>query len=111
MAVLNFYPTDPRAQAAFQFDHAQAHVSLTWAQLTPSTGTLANYLLDPMLRVSIGAPDLWSLDHQQAHDDAAAYYGVEQSLPLPDETTGDPFWTFVNDQEHQALATAALNQG
>ena len=111
MPILFAYPDNERGQAFFEFDHAQAHESLTFAIRQPSQFNLQGYLLDPMVRASIGAPDLWSLDHQQAHDDAADYFGVQPSLPLPDETTGDPRWTFVNDQEHQALATAALKSG
>lgn len=106
--ILNFFPDDPRARAAFTFDHAQAHLALI--------GTMAgkaNALppMDPMLTSSIGAPDLWSLDHQFAHDAAGVYLNVAPSLPLPDEEAGASYWTFVNDQEHQALATAALRLG
>ena len=104
MPVLNFFPTDPRAQAAFQFDHAQAHATL--AQGLPQQSNLALYLLDPMLG-DFPASN-WNQVHQTAHDAAAVWYGVQPSLQLIDETAGGPFWTFINDQEHRALATAQL---
>jgi hypothetical protein len=109
------YPDNPRAQAAWVFDHQQEHQKLT-AQMQPSAGNLINYLLDPM------PPDawqtgatLWDMNHQQAHDDAARFFNVQPSLSLIDSPTQQAgpfqFFLFINNQEHVALNQAALNLG
>ena len=109
------YPDSERAQAAFVFDHAQEHVKLTAQMGSPSSYNLINYLLDPMPPGSMGGASLWDLNHNQAHDDAANYFGVQPSLPLIDSPSQLPapfaWFLFVNAQEHSALNGAALLSG
>jgi hypothetical protein len=110
------YPDDARGQAAFVFDHAQEHKKLVAQMGNPTPFTLINYLLDPMPPDALDNPaTLWDLNHNQAHDDAASYFGVQPSLPLVDTRTQQrgPFqiFLFVNHQEHVALTGAALLRG
>jgi hypothetical protein len=104
--VLNYFPTAPRAQAAFQFDHAQAHITLTRGTPVQRRSNLANFLLDPMIN-GIG-PTVWGMNHQTAHDREARVFVVQPSQILADETTGSPWWTWVNSKEHEALSAALL---
>lgn len=103
MPILNHFPSDPRAQANFAFDHAQAHAALAYAMGS------SNVLLDPMIN-AIG-PMNWGLNHQIAHDYASNFFQVKPSFDMADETTGSPIWTFWNWQEHDALSGAALKSG
>lgn len=105
MPILNYYPTDKQGRANFEFDHAQAHASLSWAMASPNTFNLQRYLLDP--QTSPTPSGNWATDHQQAHDDAATWYG-QPSLPMVDETVGSPMWLFTNSTEHDSLNLSAL---
>jgi hypothetical protein len=111
---LMHFPDNPRAQAAWAFDHQQEHQKLT-AQMQPSAGNLINYLLDPMPDDAMNGASLWDMNHQQAHDDAANWFGVKPSLTLIDSTTqsNGPFqwFLFINSQEHNALNLAAMRSG
>jgi hypothetical protein len=106
------YPDNPRAQAAWAFDHWQEHSKLTAQMRDPSKFNLINYLLDPMPSDAMNGASLWDMNHQQAHDDAANWFGVQPSLTLIDSTTQQqgPFqwFLFTNSQEHNALNQAAL---
>jgi hypothetical protein len=111
------YPDNPRAQAAFVFDHQQEHQKLV-AQMGNSTPfNLLNYLLDPMPPDAwqTGGATLWDMNHQQAHDDAANWFNVQPSLGLVDNPTQQqgPFqwFLFTNSQEHNALSLAAMRSG
>jgi hypothetical protein len=109
------YPDDERGRAAYAFDHANEHVKLTAQMADPSSYNLIRYLLDPMPPDGMTGATLWSMAHQQAHDDAANYFAVQPSLPLidaPPEQAG-PFqvFLFTNATEHAALAGAALASG
>jgi hypothetical protein len=116
IVTLMHYPDNERGQAAFAFDHAQEHKKLV-AQMGAgaSSFTLIDYLLDPMPPDSMGGASLWDMNHQQAHDDAGNYFGVQPSLTLIDSPTQQaaPFawFLFTNSQEHSALNQAALNLG
>lgn len=109
------YPSDARGQAAFAFDHAQEHKKLVAQMGDPASFTLINYLLDPMPSDALGANTLWDMNHQQAHDDAANYFGVQPSLGLVDVPTQQPgpfqWFLFTNSQEHNALSQAAILLG
>ena len=109
------YPDSERGRAAFVFDHAQEHVKLTAQMGSPTSFSLINYLLDPMPPGSMGGASLWDMNHAQAHDDAANYFGVHPSLALIDSPTQRPapfqWFLFVNAQEHSALNGAALLSG
>jgi hypothetical protein len=107
------YPDTERGQAAFAFDHAQEHVNLVATMgSAASQFNLINYLLDPMPPASMGGASLWDMNHQQAHDDAANFFGVQPSLTLIDSPTQLPgpfqWFLFTNSQEHSALNQAAL---
>jgi hypothetical protein len=110
------YPDNPRAQAAWAFDHQQEHQKLV-AQMGAgaSSFSLINYLLDPMPSDAMNGASLWDMNHQQAHDDAARFFNVQPSLTLIDSTTqqAGPFqwFLFINQQEHSALNGAALKSG
>ena len=109
-SILNHYPSDPRGQATFAFDHANEHSILSMQMASPSTYNLQRYLLDPAMPGAAGAGQ-WDMVHQQAHDDAAAWYSVQPSLPLVDTQQSEGSqqqWLFVNSQEHIALSGAAL---
>lgn len=116
MAIVSLlhFPDTERGRAAFVFDHAHEHQKLVNA-MNASTFSLPNYLLDPMPPGSMTGADMWSLNHQQAHDDAARWFGVQPSLQLIDSTTQSqgPFqwFLFTNSQEHNALSLAALRSG
>lgn len=107
------YPDTERGQAAFSFDHAHEHQKLV-QEMNTTAFNLAGYLLDPVIG-DMGGADMWSMNHQQAHDDAANWFGVQPSLTLIDTPTQDagPFqwFLFTNSQEHNALSLAALNSG
>jgi hypothetical protein len=109
------YPDNPRAQAAWAFDHLQEHVKLTAQMNDPSVFNLINYLLDPMPGDAMNGASLWDMNHQQSHDDAANWFGVQPSLTLIDSTTqsNGPFqwFLFTNSQEHNALNQAAMVSG
>lgn len=110
------YPPDERGQAAYVFDHAQEHKKLVAQMGSPASFNLINYLLDPMPPDALqGATSLWDMNHQQAHDDAANFFGVQPSLTLVDTPTQQPgpfaWFLFVNSQEHSALNQAALLLG
>jgi hypothetical protein len=109
------YPDNERGRAAFSFDHAHEHGKLTDAMNQPTLFNLAHYLLDPVPPSGMGGSEMWSLNHQQAHDDAANYYSVQPSLQLvdtPSQDTGPWQWfLFTNSQEHNALSLAALRSG
>jgi hypothetical protein len=109
------YPDNPRAQAAWAFDHQQEHQKLVAQMNDPSAFNLINYLLDPMPGDAMNGTSLWDMNHQQAHDDAARWFNVQPSLTLIDSTTqqAGPFawFVFINQQEHSALNGAALNLG
>jgi hypothetical protein len=100
------YPDNERGQAAFEFDHAIEHRSITTAIGNPSLFNLQNYLLNPALGQDI-ANGNWQMQHQQAHDDAGAYFGVP-SLPMIGEGPKTPQWLFINSTEHSALNGAIL---
>jgi len=113
---LMHYPDDERGRAAYAFDHQQEHVKLVVAMGNPTPYNLINYLLDPMPPGALtDNATLWDMNHQQSHDDAANYFGVQPSLPLIDSPTqqAGPFqmFLFTNNQEHVALAGAALLRG
>jgi len=113
---LQRYPDDERGQAAFAFDHANEHVKLVAQMGVGATSfSLINYLLDPMPPDSMGGASLWDMNHQQAHDDAANFFGVQPSLTLIDTPTQQPgpfqWFLFTNSQEHSALNQAALRLG
>jgi hypothetical protein len=116
VVTLMHYPDTERGQAAFAFDHSQEHVKLV-AQMGGggSQFNLVNYLLDPMPPDSMGGASLWDMNHQQAHDDAANFFGVQPSLTLIDSPTQRPgpfqWFLFTNSQEHVALNQAALLSG
>lgn len=109
------YPSDPRAQAMWSFDHANEHAKLTAQMNAPSVFNLVRYLLDPIPPTALNGTDNWDQNHAQAHDDAAAWYNVQPSLILVDVNQQDAgqfqMWQFINHQEHVALATAALASG
>jgi len=109
------YPDNPRAQDAWMFDHQQEHTKLVAQMRNPSQFNLINYLLDPMPPTAMNGASLWDMNHQQAHDDAANWFGVQPSLTLIDSTTqqNGPFqwFLFTNSQEHNALNQAALLSG
>jgi hypothetical protein len=109
------FPDNERARAAWAFDHQQEHRKLVAQMNDPSAFNLINYLLDPMPSDAMNGASLWDMNHQQAHDDAAAWFGVSPSLPLIDSTTQrqGPFqwFLFINSQEHNALSLAALQSG
>jgi hypothetical protein len=109
------YPDNPRAQAAWAFDHQQEHQKLVAQMNDPSAFNLINYLLDPMPSDAMNGASLWDMNHQQAHDDAAAWFNVQPSLTLIDSTTqqNGPFqwFLFTNSQEHNALNLAAIRSG
>jgi hypothetical protein len=115
VVTLLHYPDTERGQAAFAFDHAQEHVKLTAQMGEPSAYNLINYLLDPMPPGSMGGASLWDMNHQQSHDDAANFFGVQPSLTLIDSPTQRPgpfqWFLFTNSQEHVALNQAALLSG
>jgi hypothetical protein len=114
---LMHYPDNPRAQAAFAFDHQQEHQKLVAQMGAGSTPfTLINYRLDPMPPETWqSGATLWDMNHQQAHDDAAAFFNVQPSLDLVDTPTqqAGPFqwFLFINSQEHNALNQAAIISG
>jgi hypothetical protein len=109
------YPADARGQAAFVFDHAQEHIKLVAQMGSPSSFNLINYLLDPVPPDAMTGSTLWDMNHQQAHDDAANFFGVQPSLTLIDTPTQEagPFrwFLFTNSQEHSALNQAAILLG
>lgn len=109
------YPDNERGRAAFSFDHAREHEKLSDAMNEPSAFNLMRYLLDPVASSGMGGTDLWSLNHQQAHDDASFWFNVRPSLTLIDSPTqaAGPFqwFLFTNSQEHNALSQAALQSG
>lgn len=109
------YPPDARGQAAFVFDHANEHKKLVAQMGSPSSFNLINYLLDPMPPDGMTGATLWDQNHNQAHDDAANYFGVQPSLPLVDSPNQRPdafqVYLFINAQEHSALSGAALLSG
>lgn len=111
-ASLLVYPADPRAQAMWAFDHANAHAVLSAKMNTPSIFNLVRYLLDPIPPTALNGTDNWDMNHQQAHDDAANWYSVQPSLQLTDTDQRDPgafsWWQFTNLQEHNALSVKAL---
>jgi hypothetical protein len=104
------YPDDERGQANFSFDHAAEHDKLTFSMAQPTLFNIANYLLDPMPAAAMVGAGNWAQDHQQAHDDAGAWFG-QPSMQLVD-TSGSAGslqqWLFVNQVEHSTLAGAAL---
>ena len=107
------FPDNERGRAAFSFDHAHEHGKLVDAMDQPSAFNLMHYLLDPIASSGMGGSDMWSMNHQQAHDDAANWFDVQPSLQLidtPAQATGPFQWfLFSNSQEHNALSLAALN--
>jgi hypothetical protein len=115
IVTLMHYPDSERGQAAFAFDHAQEHTKLVAQMGNPTPFNLINYLLDPMPPDSPGGASLWDMNHQQAHDDAANFFGVQPSLTLIDSPTQRPgpfqWFLFTNSQEHSALNQAALVLG
>ena len=108
------FPDSERGQAAFSFDHAHEHGKLVDAMNTPSAFNLQHYLLDPSSS-TMGGADMWSMNHQQAHDDASNWFNVKPSIQLVDSTNLTPgpmaWFLFINSQEHNALSLAALQQG
>lgn len=108
-------PADARGQAAFAFDHAHEHGKLVDAMENPSAFNLPHYLLDPIPPSGMGGADMWSLNHQQAHDDASNWFDVKPSLTLIDTPTQQPgpfqWFLFTNQAEHVALNQAAINLG
>ena len=109
------YPDDARGQAAFVFDHANEHKKLVAQMGSPASFNLINYLLDPMPPDAMTGSTLWDMNHQQAHDDAANYFGVQPSLTLIDSPNQQPapfqWYLFTNSQEHNALNQAAILLG
>lgn len=109
------YPDNDRGRAAFAFDHAREHEQISDAMHQPTLFNLVHYLLDPVPASGMGGSDLWSMNHQQAHDDASNYFGVKPSLTLidtPTQAAGPWQWfLFTNSQEHNALSLAALRSG
>lgn len=107
--ILYSYPATVAGRNAWAFDHENDHANLA-SGMTDSNGLTGAlyYFLDPM--VGSETPNgSWSQLHQQAHDDAGAYYGVSPSLPLGAETPGtSEWWLFTNAWEHVALNEALL---
>ena len=106
MAILNYFPTDPRGQAMFAFDHANEHQTIASAIGNPSAFNLQGYLLDPPIGQEIPNGN-WQSVHQQAHDDAG-YYFSQASLQLVGEGATTAQWLFINSTEHVALNSAIL---
>lgn len=90
----------------FAFVHATEHETLSAQMASPTTFNLQRYLLNPAQPT--GGAGSWDTVHQAAHDDGAAWYDVQPSLPMTDQQVGSPWWTFVNSSEHVALSGAAL---
>lgn len=115
IVTLLHWPDNERGQAAFAFDHAREHEHISDAMVQPNLFNLIHYLLDPIGSGGMGGSELWSMNHQQAHDDAARYFNVQPSLTLIDTPAQDagPFqwFLFTNSQEHNALSLAALRSG
>jgi hypothetical protein len=117
IATLLTFPTNERSMAAWAFDHQQEHQKLVVQMGEGATGfTLVNYLLDPIPPDTwTSSTSLWDMNHQQAHDDAANWFGVQPSLTLidsPTQQSGPLQWfLFINSQEHNALNQAAIVSG
>jgi hypothetical protein len=117
IATLLTFPTTERSMAAWAFDHQQEHQKLVAQMGEGATGfTLINYLLDPIPPDTwTSSTSLWDMNHQQAHDDAANWFGVQPSLTLidsPTQQSGPLQWfLFINSQEHNALNQAAIVSG
>jgi|HubBroStandDraft_3_1064219.scaffolds.fasta_scaffold144237_2 hypothetical protein len=117
IATLLTFPTNERSMAAWAFDHQQEHQKLVAQMGEGATGfTLINYLLDPIPPDTwTSSTSLWDMNHQQAHDDAANWFGVQPSLTLidsPTQQSGPLQWfLFINSQEHNALSLAAMRSG
>ena len=105
------FPDDQRGQDAWVFDHAHEHGKLVQAMNSSSAFNLVQYLLDPLQAGAMNGAGMWDMNHQQAHDDASAWFSVKPSLPLIDSTTEHPgpfqWFLFANSQEHNALSRAA----
>ena len=91
----------PAEQAAFSFEHAMAHRTLTGGMPNITKLSVLPYQIDPM---EFSNPK-YLLNHQQAHLD------VQERLPVKTvpfgqnliDTTGNlQWWTFANHQEHLA---------
>lgn len=99
----------------WSFDHANEHLTLVRAMTNSGAFNLAPYLLDPMPPNAMDGAGNWDMVHQQAHDDAAAYFNAEPSLPLIDSSTERQgqfqTWLFINSQEHILLSQAARATG
>lgn len=109
-ASLLHYPDDPRGQASFSFDHAIEHDRLTAAMGAGASRFTSAYQLDPMPTAAMFGAGNWAQDHQQAHDDAAAWFS-QRSLPLVDTSTSAGSlqqWLFTNSTEHDTLSRSAL---
>jgi hypothetical protein len=117
IATLLTFPTNERSMAAWAFDHQQEHQKLVVQMGEGATGfTLVNYLLDPIPPDTwTSSTSLWDMNHQQAHDDASNWFGVQPSLTLidsPTQQSGPLQWfLFINSQEHNALNQAAIVSG
>lgn len=111
--ILFAYPDSDSGRNWWAFDHMNDHTRLAEGMddATSYTGAV-RYFLDPILgeNTPYGSWNQW---HQQAHDDAASYYGVSPSLPNPliQGTPSDQWWLFTNSWEHVALDEALLSQG
>lgn len=108
--ILFAYPKSESGQRWWAFDHMNDHSQLaTGIEDSSSLTGAARYFLDPLLGQSIPA-STWNQWHQQAHNDAAVYYGLPGSLPnLIQGSPSDQWWLFNNSWEHVALD--GLSQG
>ena len=111
--ILFHYPDTQSGRNWWAFDHMNDHSNLAAgiADSSSLTGAI-RYLLDPIQGLGV-ANGNWNQWHQQAHDDAAVYYGVAPSLPnrLGQGSQDFEWWLFTNSWEHVALDAALLNQG
>ena len=111
MTILFSYPTSRSGQNAWAFDHMVEHAILAGGMDDPTNSNQAIfYFLDP-LNDANRRNSPWNRVHQQAHDDAANYYGAEPSpmLPLGVGSREQSWFLWNNAWSHTALAEAYLS--
>jgi hypothetical protein len=99
-------------RAAFEFEHAMAHRNALGVMSPLTRFSVIPYLIDPMQHGNRPAGK-WSLNHQQAHDDALRYLpsqfgsadrGLYIGQDLVDSNLDNPrqrtWWIFQNHMEH-----------